>query len=408
MDKYLLEILKDVNTIIIPGLGALTITNHDTGEIMFMSYLKHDDSKLSSYIAEKEDWEENDAKNFIAKYVREIITKLDQGDSYDMFQFGSFVKDGDDIDFVNWKDSEEDEGAPIVAPIVEEPKTEEAPIEVPVEEIPIEIEPEIEEEPVVEEIVPAASEQEEIPPEETKEDQKEKIEEPSVEPEVIAPVVEEKELNIPEKEERAAVEGKLERLKKNKEQKPQRKKRGAGFWMLMIFLVLIIAGGTYVGLNFDSLKQHIPFLADTEEPQEDESKLEDMKDILEGNIDGSVSEEVEEEILEEETTNDLEEVIPEELPEEVMEEEPIIETVIEPTRSSSDLPFHVIAGAFSSEANANRFGDKLRSQGYSVKVGTGRGMNLVSVQSFATRAEANAALTNLKEVAPNGWVYEWK
>jgi hypothetical protein len=62
MDKYLLEILKDVNTIIIPGLGALTITNSDTGEIMFMGFLKHDDGQLSKYIAEKEGWDENEAK----------------------------------------------------------------------------------------------------------------------------------------------------------------------------------------------------------------------------------------------------------------------------------------------------------------------------------------------------------
>ena len=54
MDKYLLEILKEVNTIIIPGLGALTITNKDTGEIMFMDYLKHDDGQLAEYIAQKE------------------------------------------------------------------------------------------------------------------------------------------------------------------------------------------------------------------------------------------------------------------------------------------------------------------------------------------------------------------
>ena len=69
MDKYLLEILKLVNTIIIPGLGALTITNKETEEIMFMSYLKHDDGKLAEYIAEKEGWDLNDAKNLISKYV---------------------------------------------------------------------------------------------------------------------------------------------------------------------------------------------------------------------------------------------------------------------------------------------------------------------------------------------------
>jgi len=103
MDKYLLEILKEVNTIIIPGLGALTITNVKTGEIMFMPYLKHDDGNLAKFIAEKEGIELNDAKNIIAKYVREIEGKLNVGETYDMFRFGSFFKnDSGDVEFQSW------------------------------------------------------------------------------------------------------------------------------------------------------------------------------------------------------------------------------------------------------------------------------------------------------------------
>ena len=75
MDKYLLEILKEINTIIIPGLGALTITDASSGDIMFMTYLKHDDGQLAKYIAKNEGIDETEAKNLIAKYVREITTK---------------------------------------------------------------------------------------------------------------------------------------------------------------------------------------------------------------------------------------------------------------------------------------------------------------------------------------------
>ena len=76
--------------------------------------------------------------------------------------------------------------------------------------------------------------------------------------------------------------------------------------------------------------------------------------------------------------------------------------------SGSDLPFHIIAGAFSSEANATRLGEKLRNEGFNVKVGPGKGMTLISVKSFSTREEAQKGLSELKAVAPNGWVYEWK
>jgi hypothetical protein len=108
MDKYLLEILKQVNTIIIPGLGALTITNNKTGEAMFLPYLKHDDGNLAKFIAEKEGIDLNDAKNIIARYVREIESKLNVGDTYDMFRFGSFSKNADgDVEFHSWHEDKQ-------------------------------------------------------------------------------------------------------------------------------------------------------------------------------------------------------------------------------------------------------------------------------------------------------------
>ena len=54
MDQYLIQILKETNTIIIPDLGALTITSEEQNEIMLMPFLKHDDGKLANHIAEKE------------------------------------------------------------------------------------------------------------------------------------------------------------------------------------------------------------------------------------------------------------------------------------------------------------------------------------------------------------------
>lgn len=94
MNKYLQELLKLSNTVIIPGLGALTITNDKTGELFFISYLKHDDGKLAEFIASKEEIELIDAKNNLAKYVREITALLDKGESFDIFNFGKFIKDG--------------------------------------------------------------------------------------------------------------------------------------------------------------------------------------------------------------------------------------------------------------------------------------------------------------------------
>lgn len=107
MDKYLLEILQESNTIIIPGLGALTVTNKETGETMFMPYLQHDDGKLASFISEKDGVDEADAKNIVAKYVREIQAELNKGEPYSIFGLGEFIKaDDGDIEYSHASNSQ--------------------------------------------------------------------------------------------------------------------------------------------------------------------------------------------------------------------------------------------------------------------------------------------------------------
>lgn len=103
MNNYLLLLLKELKTIIIPGLGALTITNEASNELLFMSFLKHDDGTLSKYIADKEGMSENDAKNLVSKFVREVLAELDKGEPYDMYQFGSFTKENNEVVFKQWK-----------------------------------------------------------------------------------------------------------------------------------------------------------------------------------------------------------------------------------------------------------------------------------------------------------------
>ena len=114
MNKYLIDILKIQNSVILPGFGALMIANAKTGKIVFNPLLKFNDGTLAKYIAEKEGIDQQDALNTIAKFVREIETELSKDGTYAMFGFGKFYKDKDGkIDF-------EMDGAPIiVAPATE-------------------------------------------------------------------------------------------------------------------------------------------------------------------------------------------------------------------------------------------------------------------------------------------------
>ena len=100
MEKHLQQILQEVNTIIIPGLGALTVTNHKTGEIMFMPYLKYDDGKLATFIAEKEGITLDEAKVLISKDVSSILSAIEAGNGFNLNGIGSFKKDfSGDIEF---------------------------------------------------------------------------------------------------------------------------------------------------------------------------------------------------------------------------------------------------------------------------------------------------------------------
>ncbi len=105
MQNYLQQILTESNTIIIPGLGALTITSTKTGDIYFMPFLKHDDGTLAKHIATVEGIELTEAKNTITNFVETIQTALENGESYEMTEFGRFIKNqSGEFEFQRWED----------------------------------------------------------------------------------------------------------------------------------------------------------------------------------------------------------------------------------------------------------------------------------------------------------------
>lgn len=451
MDKYLLQILHEVNTIIIPGLGALTVTNKTTGEIMFMSYLKHNDGTLAKHIAEKEGISENDAKNLIAKYVRDIQAKLDTGDTYDMYQFGRFVKKEDgEIDFEQWNNYQHSESESFATEQVietesstqevekveessttveREDKEEEKQEEV---ETPTEIEQAneviseliessevVEEKPSLDDILNAKEEsvsetssdaesvkEEEAIQEERIPEEKQIVEEPKIDTSIIEPS---ENIYIP-KEEIAEIaasqkaEKKIEpkqaakqikpAVKKEKivKEKAEKKKRSAGFWVLMVFAILLVIGGVITAVFYDKI-QH-KFFANTEEVKEiDTTKIEN--DI----------EEIEKQVaLEQEEENSTEPIADTE------ESEKPVKEVVKPEKSiantnNRDLSYHIIAGSFGVEENANRLAKKYAAAGKNASVlGKFDDMFLVSYESFATKEEAMSAL---KSSDVKGWVFKY-
>ena len=381
MDKYLLEILKLVNTIIIPGLGALTITNKETEEIMFMSYLKHDDGKLAEYIAEKEGWELNDAKNLISKYVRELITQLDKGEDYVMYQFGTFSKTQDDIEFSNWNKS------------LSTPPEKENKVTAPVKKI-IE-KPVKKSEKKANESVKAVKV--------VKIEKATKIKEVKEKDVLKSIPVAEKKLTILEKEAKEKTVKKLADLKKIAEAPKKKKKKGAGFWVGITLLVLLIIGGTYTVINYDTLKETIPFLAESTNTENENTHLPEIVDKESDNRasdDEGTANDSEQDIEPIESDDNLTEFIIEEVKaEESKVAEPIVDT--------SELPYQIIAGSFSNESNAKRLVEKLTALGYPATYKMKRSSAVVSAKSFATKNEAYQALKGIKEDVLGAWVTKW-
>jgi cell division protein FtsN len=389
MDKYLLEILKKVNTIIIPGLGAITITDSDKGDIMFMPYLKHDDGELSKHIANKEEMEVNEATNLIAKYVREILNTLDKGESYDMYQFGSFAKDDSgDIEFRSWSSEKSEEAA---TPAKNE-TTEEAP------QI-------IETKKEVSQSTDDTSDDTEniyIPPiKETGNNAviNENIETPQAHLSAKEPIStaeteksKERELNILEKEERAATQAKLDRLREE-QNKPNKKRRGAAFYTLIFIGIIVIAFSSYVVIDFEGASKLMPFLASTDEEAADHSALQEMKEIM-GEKEAAKTEEAGDLTTDTLTLESIEseEVIEEPEIEEPIVEEPVTTPVEAPVSTNSKTGYHIIVGSFGNPENAERFAAKLRSEGASASLIQENGLHKVSLGSFNTRDEAKTAL----------------
>ena len=105
MHNFLQDILKESNTIIIPGLGALTVTSTKTGDIYFMPFLKHDDGHLAKYVSTHEGVELSEAKQILSNFVEAIKTAIAEGDVFEMENFGRFFKNKEgEVDFERWED----------------------------------------------------------------------------------------------------------------------------------------------------------------------------------------------------------------------------------------------------------------------------------------------------------------
>ena len=346
MDKYLIEFLKLNSTLILPGLGALTLTDEASGELMFMPYLKHDDGRLAKFISTREGIDEQRAQIMVAQYVRDIENRLNSEGNYTIYQFGAFSKQADgNIAFVRENQSHAKDS---VLETEHNKKAEDAVVE----EVPIAI-PVKDEESQNDSATPEHQVEEEATY--TKEDQwNDELDIPPVGyevPKVKQPILE-----------------KTTRDKKNR--KP---------------VIITILSASVIGIG--ALLTYILFYNSLEPVVQTSKKSKPKVQVAKEETKSSATDTLSESIpTEQSIKNESEE--------------------IEPTNNLSSGDYHVVVGAFAVQSNAERFLERIQSAGNSsASMHERYGFYFIHLNDFATKEMANEGCKNAKTDFPGAWVY---
>lgn len=194
---------------------------------------------------------------------------------------------------------------------------------------------------------------------------------------------------------------------------PKKKKKKRFIWLIL--LLLLIGGGVFAGLKWDMVSEWIGLNDKTEkkkEGKEKEPEKNDETEITEPVEDDIIVEEadstdaiIDDESISEEIEEPVEEVVEETTPE---PEPEVSEPVVTQNTGSNSGSHHVIAGAFTSKANADALVTKLQGQGFSSARLLGRfngEFYQVAAGSYNSASEANGQLSGVNAAIGGGaWV----
>ncbi len=400
MEELVKKYLIENKTIIIPRLGALTLTNEVTLEVMFLSYLKFDDGKLIEAYANSNNGTLEEAKDSVYKWVDKIVSDLDNDLEVTMSDIGIFFKNNEgEYDFrsgTTVKDSsdlKEHENLEAEKDTI----TENVIIAPPVEEVayePEKVEESGEENDFVE------SEKEEVQEIEPETILQESIVETTVEESKSEPVLMETETisqdksDITLEKEEKIIPPENPSIQQN-EAIIERKRRSPINKILIALTIVLLLLGTASVVFYEDLRPFLPFTKN-----EKFTKVEVKKPVI---PEDDLAEEPEDvNLIEEETNTDAIEENGREA-EKVEVKEKIIETpkiVSDSKVTHSESGFYVIVGSFSNRSNADNLLNDLISKGYKSEIVEGSGLNMVSIARFSTFQEAQTMNTEVE----NSWI----
>ena len=93
MEKYLLELIRENNRIIIPNFGAFIVSREKGKNILFNNFLTFNDGLLISHICTVENVDSAVATKKVEDYVSHVKSTLDETGSFKIEGIGEFIKD---------------------------------------------------------------------------------------------------------------------------------------------------------------------------------------------------------------------------------------------------------------------------------------------------------------------------
>lgn len=97
MEKYILDLIKDHNRVIVPNFGAFIVSREKGQTILFNSFLSFNDGLLINHICKADSIETPEATTMVEESVTKIKAALDAKGIFEMDELGTFTKDQNGI-----------------------------------------------------------------------------------------------------------------------------------------------------------------------------------------------------------------------------------------------------------------------------------------------------------------------
>ncbi|MGD2033599.1 MAG: SPOR domain-containing protein [Bacteroidales bacterium] len=92
MENYINQILEKNNRVIVPDFGAFIVKQRKPLTIVFNEFLQYNDGMLVDTISKGENIDREKAKEKIDDFVKQVVSRLDKGESYSLNKLGILMK----------------------------------------------------------------------------------------------------------------------------------------------------------------------------------------------------------------------------------------------------------------------------------------------------------------------------